>query len=153
MNRLIENFFVVFIAWAGLGFFRGGGEIFKNFSELSSTFFRSIKCIFRALPKHKKSFLGKICALQANFLKNGPKIVNFWESLTKKLRFFHCALSPSKQIQLAPGRFRKILRGCLQKWLSQNSTKGGPSGSAGVRTPEEKGVRPPLNSPLYLGIE
>ena len=38
-----------------------------------------------------------------------------------------------------------------QKWISQNSTKGEPFGSAGGRIPEKRGrrnVRPPPKSPL-----
>ena len=88
MNRLIENFFVVFIAWAGLGFLRGGGEIFKNFSEISSTFFMSIKLIFRALPEHKKILFGQNLCAAGKFFKKRANNSNFLGKFDQKIAFF-----------------------------------------------------------------
>ena len=43
---------LLFCSGADLGFSRGGGRIFKKFSKILTTFFfRSIRLIFRALPK------------------------------------------------------------------------------------------------------
>ena len=51
----------------------------------------------------------------------------------------------------AKGALRKILRSVSQKWISQNSTKGGLFGSAGGQIPEE-GHPPPLPPKSATGI-
>ena len=147
---------------ADLGFSRGGGggvadfqKIFENFDDLFFLFFRSIKLIFRALPKHGfVPILAKFFASQAKFWKNRSKkafLGTFWKILTEKLRFFG-ARSPLKiSIYWRQRRLQKIFRVDRPKMDFLKVSKGGPFGSAGDRIPGGGGVRPfsaPLNPPL-----
>ena len=71
---------------------------------------------------------------------------SFRKTLTKKLRFFG-ARSPSELVWIgAKGVFRKILRSVSQKWISENSTKGGPFRLTGGGIPEGKKRPPPPKS-------
>ena len=61
-----------------------------------------------------------------------------------KNRVFSARAPPSKLLRFGTkGAFRNILRPVIQKWISQNSTKRGPFGSAGGRIPEGWGSAPP----------
>ena len=67
--------------------------------------------------------------------------------LTKTLRFFvfFLARAPSKLVfNGATGAFRKKIRFSRRKWVAQNKTNRGASGSAGGRIPEgeESGLLP-----------
>ena len=67
----------------------------------------------------------------------------FLENFDQKNVFFFGARSPLKLVYIgAKGVFRKIL-GSVTKNESQNSTKGGPFGSARGRIPEEGVFAPP----------
>ena len=89
---------------ADLSFSRGGGWIFKKNSKILSTFFRSTKSIFRALPNFSWS---NFCAVR-KILKKRPKFSIYWR----------------------PWCLMKIFRVRHQIWISQNSTKGEPFGSS-----------------------
>ena len=61
----------------------------------------------------------------------------FLKIFNQKIAFFSARAPPSKLVFIgAEGAFRKILGSVCQKWISQNSSKGGPFGSAGGRIPE-----------------
>ena len=60
--------------------------------------------------------------------------------MTKKTRFFLARATLSTLVHIgAKAAFRKRLRSVNQKSMSQNSTKGRPSGLAGDRIPEGGG--------------
>ena len=126
---------------AYLGFSRGWERIFQIISKNLSTFFlflRFIKLIFRGLPSHPRdTYLAIFSALLAKV----------WKKTGQKRR------SPLKiSIYWREGSFRKFLVSVSQKLISQNSTKGGPFSSAGVRIPGGRvhPPPPPFNPPLVL---
>ena len=65
------------------------------------------------------------------------------------MRFFG-ARFPTKITNIgAEGAFTKTLGSVSPNWRSDNSTKGGPFGSAGGRVPEKESVRNTLNPLVY----
>ena len=121
---------------ADLGFSRGVGRIFKNFvRKLCRTFFKSTKLICWALLNYcKDPILTKFSA---------PFLGTFWKILTKNRAFFGVR-SPLKLRYWRPRCLKKNFRVRHQKWISENSTKGGPFGSAGGQVPDS-----PIPPPLY----
>ena len=111
-----------------------------------STFFRSTKLIFWALPNHYKDpyFWKKARKRpQAKFWKKAKKSVfkHFLENFDRKIAFFG-ARSPLKfSIDWRLRRLYKKLKSVSQKWISQNSTKGDPFGRQGVESLRGGGTR------------
>ena len=152
------KFLIFFEGWgpkwtgADLGISRGGRADFqKNFENFVDLFWFSE----RSQTTIKNLFRPKFLRRRHNFEKhaknseNRPKIAkNRPKISTKKSRFFGIRSPLKISIEWrAEGAFRKILRSVSQKWISQNSTKGGPFGSAGGRLPEGGGERASASPP------
>ena len=144
-GELLNGFLLTFksIRWLD---FKGVSRIFSRRSgfkkKFLGLFFRSTKLIFRVLPKHYKiPVLAKNSVPQAKFEKSRPKkafLGTFSKMLTEKKSFFG-ARSPLILVYIgAQGAFRKISGSLSQIWISQNSSKVGPFGSAGGGILEEE---------------
>ena len=139
---------------ADLGFSRGGGGgccccgFPKKKSNFVYFFVGRANWFSELSQSTKKPCCEQNFSAAGNILKKKAKkafLGTFWKFLTKKLRFL--ARSPPLNLVYigAEGSFRK--RDCQPKWISQNSSKGGPFVSSGGRIPEKRGVCPPLPSP------
>ena len=136
--RPVKNKYIV--AGADLGFSRGE----RGFSKKYSKILGRPKLLFWALPKHYKDpVLATTSAPQAKLWKTGQKrrFRHFLEKVDQKIAIFRRARPLKISIF---GAFRKILASVSQKWISQNSTKGGPFGSAWDQIPDKgSGCIPP----------
>ena len=107
----------------------------KNFETFVDLFLGRSNCFLSSPKAPKRPCFGQnFCAADKILKKNRPKkafLGTFWKIFFSKNRVFSARAPPSKLVYIgAKDAFRKI-RVRHQKWVSQNSTKGGPFGSAG----------------------